>query len=91
MFLLLAYCRSSETPAPPPVLTPPPTLAIYYQEGQQYKQVENYNEAIKSFTKYIELNPNNFRAYDERGRAYHELKQYEKPTILRSKMKFAKL
>jgi len=43
---------------------------LYYQEGEAYRKKGEYGQAIVSFTKAIEFNPDFAPAYASRGRAY---------------------
>ena len=45
----------------------------YYNRGNIYYDLNNYNQAISDYTKAIELNPNDTGAYNNRGIAYETL------------------
>ncbi len=51
----------------------PETYSKYYDKGIEYFNEDEYDKAIDSFNKAIELNPNYAEAYYERGRAYGNL------------------
>ena len=50
---------------------------FYFQQGQALYDKGNYAEAIKAYTKAIELNPNHGEAYRRRGVCKVNLKNYE--------------
>jgi tetratricopeptide (TPR) repeat protein len=50
---------------------------FYRNRGDDFSFKRNYNEAIISYTKAIELDPTDRVAYNNRGRAFEELKRYE--------------
>ena len=47
-------------------------------EVNRYLEEQNYEEAIKCYTKIIEIDPNFKEAYNNRGLAYYNLKDYDK-------------
>ena len=49
----------------------------FYKEGINYNNAKKHNEALKSFDKAIELNPNNSLAYIAKGNIKDYLGQYE--------------
>jgi len=49
----------------------------YFYRGLDLQDNGLHDEAIKEYTKSIELNPNNALAYYHRGIAYDELGEYE--------------
>ncbi len=49
----------------------------YYQQGKTYNKLKEYQKAINSFNKVLEINPNNAKAYLKRGIAYFNLKGYK--------------
>ena len=51
-------------------------LAAHYAQGQAYAKNGQYREAIRAYTKAIELNPQFAEAYCDMGTAYHNLEQY---------------
>ena len=52
---------------------------IYYNRGTVYgKELKQYETAIQDFNKAIELNPNYFEAYTNRGLIYDNLGKYER-------------
>ena len=50
----------------------------YNKIGWANYRSENYTKAIESFTKQIELFPNDCNGYDDRGFVYYQLDEYEK-------------
>ena len=50
----------------------------YNNRGLAYKNLGEYEKAIKDFDKAIELNPNYISAYNSRGVAYENLKDYNR-------------
>ena len=50
----------------------------YMNKGRECQSKEKYNDAIKYYNKAIELNPKCWRAYNNIGLAYEELKENEK-------------
>jgi tetratricopeptide (TPR) repeat protein len=48
----------------------------YFDMGNYYANLKKYDLAIKSYTKAIELNPNDANTYYNRGIAYNKLKNY---------------
>ena len=49
----------------------------YYKRGEKFYEQGNQHQAIKAFTRAIELNSNYADAYFDRGIAYYELEEYE--------------
>lgn len=49
----------------------------YVNRGLYFWDKDDYEKAIEYYTKAIEINPNNYRAYDLRGYCYDRLKNYE--------------
>ena len=49
----------------------------YYTQGSQYLERGQHNQAITSFTKAIELNPEYAEAYNDRGFAYLQKGQFD--------------
>ena len=47
------------------------------QEGDVFYQNGDYEQAIRSYTEYLELNPTNIKALYNRGRAYEEMELHE--------------
>ncbi|MDB1931949.1 tetratricopeptide repeat protein [Clostridium tertium] len=50
----------------------------YYDEGMEHYEKNEYDEAIKCFTKAIELEIDSAKGYYNRGRSYHKKKEYNK-------------
>jgi tetratricopeptide (TPR) repeat protein len=50
---------------------------FYGKQGSNYRKQGKYDEAISSFTKAIELNPEGDMAYNNRGWAYYKKRQYD--------------
>ena len=50
----------------------------YYNRGNAYCELKQYEKGVEDYNKAIEINPNCVEAYNNRGNAYCELKQYEK-------------
>lgn len=50
--------------------------ATYYNRGNAYREMENYDKAIEDFTSAISLNPNYTKAYSNRGAVYTALERY---------------
>ena len=48
-----------------------------YEEGLKLYYEGNFNGAIKLYSEALEINPNYFEAYTNRGNAYGKLRQYE--------------
>ena len=55
----------------------PPTAESYFNQGVSFDRIHRYNEAIKSFTKSIELNQD-ISTYYWRGESYKRSGQYQK-------------
>lgn len=55
----------------------PRTATEWYKLGNQQLDSEKYQQAIESYTKSLELEPNYYKANINRGVAYHELGKYE--------------
>ncbi|MHB1680815.1 MAG: tetratricopeptide repeat protein [bacterium] len=49
-----------------------------FDEGIKLHSEEKFEEAIKKFTKVIEIDPNYAAAYNNRGSAYYNSKKYQK-------------
>ncbi len=49
----------------------------YFYKGYNAVESGNYNDAIKYFTKNLEIFPNNAKAYYNRGRIYYNLQNYD--------------
>ena len=45
----------------------------YLKDGDRYRQQRKWREAVKAYTKAIELDRDDFRSHERRGRAYFEL------------------
>ena len=56
----------------------PDNASNYYNRGNAFHNLKNYNEAINDYNKAIELNPNNASYYNHRGISFNSLKEYEK-------------
>ena len=56
----------------------PDNASNYYNRGNAFHNLKNYNEAINDYNKAIELNPNNASYYNNRGISFNRLKEYEK-------------
>ena len=56
----------------------PDNASNYYNRGNAFHNLKNYNEAINDYNKAIELNPNNASYYNNRGISFNSLKEYEK-------------
>ncbi len=50
----------------------------YYQRGINKAKIGNYTQAIKEFTKAIEIDPKLADAYYRRGLAYYEVEEFDK-------------
>ncbi|MGB3459922.1 MAG: tetratricopeptide repeat protein [Halobacteriota archaeon] len=50
----------------------------YYNRGNAYSDLMQYERAIEDYNKTIELDPNYTHAYNNRGNAYYYLMQYER-------------
>mgnify|MGYP000508850971 CR=1 FL=1 len=48
----------------------------HYQQGEIYASAENYEQAIKEYTRAIEIDPNDATYYNNRGWAYYYQKKY---------------
>ena len=53
---------------------------VYIVRGVTYRNIGNYQEALKDMNKSIELNPNSAFGYSNRGDTYYELEDFEKAT-----------
>ncbi len=61
--------------APPPVPAPAaPHAAHYYELGRQQSAHDDYQQAVRSLTRAIELDPRRAEAYNARGYAYLRLR-----------------
>ena len=49
-----------------------------FDEAHKFAEQNNYNEAVKYYTKAIQFYPNYLEAYNDRGFAYSKLKNYSK-------------
>ncbi len=52
--------------------------SIYYLLGYAYGELKEYNKAITTYQKAIEINPKNDDAYNNMGITYGNLKEYDK-------------
>ena len=50
----------------------------YYNRGNTYYSLKEYEKATNDYNKAIELNPNNASYYNNRGISFNSLKEYEK-------------
>ncbi|MGB5772260.1 MAG: tetratricopeptide repeat protein, partial [Crocosphaera sp.] len=50
----------------------------FFESGYLHYNLSEYDKAIADYTKAIELNPNYAYAYNNRGLAYYNLKEYQK-------------
>ncbi|KAF5427726.1 Tetratricopeptide (TPR) repeat, partial [Candidatus Methanophagaceae archaeon] len=55
----------------------PKYVMAYYNRGNAYGKLKQYEEAIEDYSKAIELDPNDAEAYNNRGTAYDELQHQE--------------
>ncbi|MDP3622798.1 MAG: tetratricopeptide repeat protein, partial [Methanobacteriaceae archaeon] len=53
------------------------TSKTFFEEGKKYSESENYEEAIKSFQKSIEIDPDFQDAYSEMGYALGNVERYD--------------
>ena len=56
----------------------PNNATNYYNRGNAYYSLKEYEKAINDYNKAIELNPNNASYYNNRGISFNNLKEYEK-------------
>lgn len=56
------------------------TAKEYFDEGYNYDEQGEYDKAIESYTKAIELNPDHFKTYFNRGIAYSKMGERKKAT-----------
>ena len=70
-----SIATSEATPSTATVITP--TAESYFNQGVSFDRIHRYNEAIKSFTKSIELNQD-ISTYYWRGESYKRSGQYQK-------------
>ena len=54
------------------------SVNAYINQGLTYHRQRNYQQAIRSYSKAIALNPNSAKAYSNRAAAYNEQKDYPK-------------
>ena len=66
------------TPAPTPAPTPkPPDYAAYKDQADEQMVKGDYDSAVASYSKVIELNPKNAPSYLSRGLSYYNKKNYD--------------
>ena len=53
----------------------------FYNRGNVYNLLEEYDKGINDYNKVIEMNPDFVEAYYYRGNAYIKLQQYEKALV----------
>jgi len=53
------------------------TYNSYYQEGNNYLESQNYQEAIKSYNQALEIISSEPNIYNQRGNAYYYIENYE--------------
>ena len=88
--VLLVFCESEKeivtessvsiarfATTPEEINQPTPTAQSYFNQGVSFDRIHRYNEAIKSFTKSIELNQD-ISTYYWRGESYKRSGQYQK-------------
>ena len=88
--VLLIFCKSEKEIVPKSSVSiskfattseeinqPTPTAQSYFNQGVSFDRIHRYNEAIKSFTKSIELNQD-ISTYYWRGESYKRSGQYQK-------------
>ena len=56
----------------------PKNSSYYYNRGNTYSNLKDYEKAVNDYNRAIELNPNNASYYNNRGIGYYSLKDYEK-------------
>ncbi len=52
--------------------------SCFFNRGNIYRYLEKYDEAIRDYSKAIEINPRSAVAYSNRAGTYDYLKQYDK-------------
>ena len=83
-FFLATACSNSQmseqaqVPEMSLISTPTTKVTTYYNDGISYLDLGKYDEAIKAFTKAIELDPGTSAIYYNRGTAYFVLEDYQK-------------
>ncbi len=60
------------------IQTNPQDSNAYYNRGNVYLEIKEYDKAIVDFSKLIEINPQYAEAYNDRGYAYYLKKDYDK-------------
>jgi tetratricopeptide (TPR) repeat protein len=53
----------------------------YLKDGDKHRQQRKWREAVKAYTEAIELDKDDFRSYERRGRCYFELGDYHEAII----------
>ena len=53
----------------------------YMKAGEEFVRKMNFDDAIEQFTKAIELDPDDDKAYIQRAMAYIQLNDYEKASV----------
>ncbi len=56
----------------------PKTAEEWFREGDAFRSLGRYEEAIRAFDRAVRLNPNDASAYNNKGEALYELKHYNK-------------
>ena len=54
-----------------------PTSLNYFRLGHEYRNIEEYEKAVFSYTKAIALDEKDAKAYNNRGETYYVLEKYE--------------
>lgn len=77
-----AALPAAQTPTVPPISEEEAKnfreSIVYAKQGEEYFREKQYDSAIAAFTKSINLNPNDFGAYNNRGIAYHIKRDFDK-------------
>ena len=53
------------------------TAEEYFAKENDYQKERDYKYQIDNYTKCLQIAPNYFEAYDNRGRAYYNIKNYK--------------
>jgi tetratricopeptide (TPR) repeat protein len=62
-------------------MSQPKSAEEYLKDGDKYRKKRKWRQAIKAYTKAIELDKDDFRSYERRGRCHFELGNYHRAII----------
>jgi len=71
-----SFPTTSDVASPSSITNSPKGASAYYNQGDAYSKLGDYEGAIDKYTKAIGVNPNDAKAYVNRGKAHYEIAQH---------------